>query len=101
RLQLLDAASPKSVAGVEHVPGGALYELQVEGIVVDEQYDRVGTLDLFAVELDQSDPRVDLLGQHVWIDGPDRRSQRKQAIGDRDRSRFASVAGVLLVGEAE
>ena len=76
------------------------HEVPVELVVVGEHHDHVGRLELGTRELDVWTDR-DRAGPDERIHDPQVGAEGRQQLGDAYGRRFASVAGVLLVGLAD
>lgn len=72
RLQPFDVRSAaKPVPGVEYVLCVASDDVEVEGVMVDEEHDGIRGPALFGGRFHESDARVDLFAEHVGVGGAD------------------------------
>src|SRR5438094_497343 len=104
RLEVFDPGGTvirHSVARVEHVARVGGHEVEVEGVVVDEEEHRVGGRDLVRGGLHPYDASVDVVVAGVRVGRPDVGSEVEQALRHDEGRRLAGVAGVALVGEPE
>src|SRR5438132_11910713 len=100
RLEVFDPGSTvirHSVARVEHVARVGGHEVEVEGVVIDEDDHGVGGRDLLCGGLHPHHASIDMVVAGMRVRGPDVGAEVEQTLGHGQGGRLAGIAGVALV----